>query len=161
MPGTVADLIKKLKILPEFIRLSSDLAIIGNDDEIVDLNKAQLLVVGVDSDGKQLGTYSPFTVEKRKQKGLQTDFIDLRFTGDFQDNMVIKKTGRSQFELDSTDPKWSFEILRNPDAWPHAIGLTDDNENRVTLLLVRVIEKNVNDLLTVGTSPSKKPVNVN
>lgn len=155
MPGTVKDLIKKLDGLEEYVSRTVDFAIIENDDDILDLNKAQMLVAGIDSQGNQLGEYTPFSAKARKRKGLQTDYIDLRFTGNFQDRMKLKRTGKNKFEMNSDDEKW--EVKLSP-RWPEAIGLTDDNEERLTGLIIKVLDTNLDKYFDVGTV--KRPVNV-
>jgi hypothetical protein len=155
MAGTVQELIGKLKGLESFVNDSAAFALKVNSDEILDLNKAQMIVAGVDADGDQLGQYAPFTVEERSKKGLQTEYIDLRFTGEFQDKMELIPTGKTEVEFDSKDPKWDSDISKQ---WPDALGLTSDNEERAGDMIIKVIDVNVDKYLTPGTA--KKLVNV-
>lgn len=142
--GTVEDLIVKLKGLTTFVRVSASNAIDDNKEDILDLNKAQMLVLGVDNEGDQLGIYAPFTVQEREKKGLQTNFIDLRFTGEFQDKMVVEKTDLAKFELTSTDSKWENKLEPQ---FPDALGLTNENEDKLTKDLITQIDKDVDEYL--------------
>ncbi len=76
----------------------------------LDLNRRQLQEQGVDSSGKKLGDYADRTKRLRKAAGLQTGFIDLKFSGDFQDEFIIKdNTGDIIFSIDSEN--WKRDIL--------------------------------------------------
>ncbi len=166
--GTVEDLIVKLKGLHTFARVSAANAIEDKKEDIIDTNKANMLVLGIDNAGDQLGEYAPLSVIKRKAKGLQTGFIDLRFEGGFQDGIVVEKIGLAEFDMTSTDEKWSqsnsvdisgvnisasdLDAGRSlSERWPDAIGLTDENENKLTGELIEKVDKDINEYL----EPSK------
>jgi hypothetical protein len=150
--ATVEDLIKKLTLLPKLVKTSANMAIDKNKEDIVDLNKAQMLVLGVDADGDQLGEYAPLSVEIRDDAGLQTDYIDLRFTGKFQDSMNIKKKDKG-FELIATDGKWDGNSISPTlkERWPDALGLIPDNENKVTNIITGNIDRAVSKFLNPST----------
>lgn len=154
MPGTVEDLIVKLKNLEAFVVKVGNKAIGDNSDEILDLNKAQMLVAGVDANSQQLGDYAPMSIEIRQEKGLQTDHIDLRFTGEFQNSMVLKKEGNT-YEIDATDSKWDGNALARSlrAQWPDALGLTDESEQVVTKRITDAIESETDKYLSTGTPP--------
>lgn len=152
MDDTVENLIKKLKRLPGFIKDVVDNSIQSNKDEILDLNKSQMLVAGVDSEGRSLGDYSPKSIEERKKRGLQTEHIDLRFTGKFQDGMKLKKVKKGEYEITSTDPKWNGNTLDRSlsEQWPDALGLTENSEEILTKELISDIEFQVNNYLSTA-----------
>lgn len=144
--GTVEELIGKLKELPEFIKQVADNYFNDQEEEILDLNKDQMLIAGVDSEGINLGNYSAITAEIRAKEGLQTEHIDLRFTGDFQDGMDLIPVGPAEVEMTSNDIKW------NPggdvrERFPDAIGLTPISQDILTKELIKTIEFNVDNLL--------------
>ena len=95
-------------------------------DEIIRLNtEDQLEEDGVDSLGRQLGEYSPYTVEIKRSKGQRTDHITLKDTGAFYGSfkVVVNSRGytieaddRSLYEVPLTD-SFGLDIL----------GLTDEN----------------------------------
>lgn len=152
MAKTVEDLIAKLKNLPEFVKKVGSGNIEESKDDILNLNKEQMLTKGIDADGAPLGDYAPESVEIRKEKGLQTDHIDLRFTGEFQDSMKLNKQG-DKFEIDATDPKWDGNALARSlrDQWPDALGLTDESEEAVTKKLTDKISSAVDKYLDPDT----------
>ena len=141
---TVEQLIDKLKELPEFVKDVCENSIEDNNQDIVDLNREQLRVRGIDMEGDKLGEYTPYSKKLREEKGLQTDFIDLRDTGDFQDSIKLKKKDRLKYEFEATDPKW--EDILQP-RWPDALGLTPDNEEDLTILVTSILEKQVDNYL--------------
>ncbi len=142
--GSVEDLIVKLKGLHKFAKVSAVNAIEDKKEDITDLNKAQMLVLGVDNEGIQLGEYAPFTVQERQKKGLQTEFIDLRFEGDFQDGIVVNKIGDTEFDMTSTDSKWEDKLMS---PFPDAIGLTDESEDKLTNELINKVDSEVDEYL--------------
>ncbi len=157
MSADIRDLIEKLKSLPSFVEDKADEAIESDKEHILDLNKAQMLVAGVDNEGISLGDYSPKSVQIRQKKGLQTDHIDLRFTGDFQDSLRIDKKKKAEFDLTATDGKWAGnEITPNlSQQWPDALGLTDDNEDKVTENTTGHIEREAEKYFETSQEPQK------
>lgn len=144
--GTVEELISKLKELPGFVEQVADNYFNDQENEVLDLNKDQMLVAGVDSEGVKLGEYSDVTAEVRANAGLQTDHIDLRFTGDFQDAMKLIPTGEAEVEITSTDSKWSSngDLRRR---FPDAIGLTETSQDILTKDIIKTIEFQVDNFL--------------
>lgn len=66
-------------------------SVMDHKEEAIDLNtQEQLFEQGIDSKGRDLGEYTPFTVEIKKQKGQKTDFITLKDEGDFYDGFYVK-----------------------------------------------------------------------
>lgn len=162
MAGTIDELIEKLQSLQAFVASVAENKIEADEQDILDLNRAQMIVAGIDSSNKQLGEYAPLSVKLRKERGLQTDYIDLRFTGEFQDKMYMDKVGELQYELNSSDPKWEQGVDGNRSLqaqWPNAIGLNDDNEERVSDMIINDIDKNIDKFLTPGFK-ERKFVNV-
>ena len=72
-------------------------------DKVIDLNHQQLLK-GQRADGSSLGTYRPFTIAKRREKGRQTSFVDLFYEGDFQNKFDLRVSSDT-YEIFSTDSK--------------------------------------------------------
>lgn len=84
----------------------------------LDLNKAQMLELGIDSQGKPLGEYKESTKRRKRAKGQPTDHITLRDTGKFQDRMFLD-TKQVPVLIDSKDQKVPLIEKR----WPKALGL--------------------------------------
>ena len=130
-------LISKMQDLPDFVKEVCENTIEDNEADILDFNKEQLLVRGVDTEGASLGEYSPYTKQLREAAGLQTDHIDLRFTGEFQDSLKLEKKGELSYDFTATDSKWETELAPR---WPDAIGLDPINEEGVTAVITSNLE---------------------
>jgi len=95
-------------------------------DEIIRMNtEDQLEEAGIDSLGRSLGEYSPFTIIRKRSKGQRFDHITLKDTGKFYDSwrIVVNTDG---FTLDADDQKEDtalFEVYGND-----VLGLTDENK---------------------------------
>jgi hypothetical protein len=93
--------------------------------EAIDMNVSQMYDKGVRSDGTLIGEYSPATINIKTMKGQKTDFVTLRDTESFHDNMKFKTITEEYAEIYSTDSKndmlteeWGSDIF----------GLTDENK---------------------------------
>lgn len=137
MSETVEQLIVKLKDLPDFIKEVCENTIEDNESDLLDFNKEQLLVRGIDTEGDSLGEYAPKSKELREAAGLQTDHIDLRFTGEFQDSIKLEKKGELSYDFAATDPKWENELAPR---WPDALGLDPVNEDGFTAVITSNLE---------------------
>jgi hypothetical protein len=95
-------------------------------DEIIRLNtEHQLEEQGIDSIGRELGDYSPYTMIIKRLKGQRTDHITLKDTGEFYDSFTatVNNTeiilGADGLKDDGTDlfREYGAEVL----------GLTEEN----------------------------------
>lgn len=97
----------------------------------IKLNREQLSNQGVDSTGTKLGSYADRSAYLRSQAGLQTNFIDLNFSGDFQDQFIIQDaTGDSIFSINSENWKRNILVERlgtRPGFGEDIFGLTKEN----------------------------------
>lgn len=102
----IKEYIKKLESLtPEKIRNESLKILKDNEHIAVDFNtKDQLFERGVDSLGRKLQPYTPFTVQKKKEKGHPFDRTTLRDEGGFTDNFFLD-TRSFPVAIDSKDFK--------------------------------------------------------
>jgi hypothetical protein len=93
---------------------------------VIDMNtEDQLYDKGIDSLGRSLGDYAPFTVEKKKAKGQRYDHITLNDTGAFYDSWVVV-VSRDAFTIDADDSSLYDEPLFQ--VWGNDVaGLTDEN----------------------------------
>lgn len=71
---------------------------------LIPLNIDQLYEGGIDSKGKSLGEYSPFTISVKKKKGQRTDHVTLRDTGEFYE-AFFAETESWPVNIDSKDSK--------------------------------------------------------
>lgn len=136
--NTVEDLITDLTALPEFINEIVEFTMEDKSEDIEDFNRTQLQQKGVDAFGKALGDYAQSTIREREKRGLQTSYVDLKFTGKFQNDIELNKKSDLTYDLTSGDVKWQSGELS--DKYPEAIGLTDENEDRLTELIIKNIE---------------------
>lgn len=139
-------LIRKLEGIEEFVRDSVDAAIEIEEEAIVDLNRSQLQVQGVDAMGKGLGEYTPLSKTLRAEAGLQTEYVDLKFTGAFQDSLKIDKKSDTSYELIATDPKWT-STTDLQDRFPDAVGITKENEVVVTGIIIKKVDIDLRNYL--------------
>jgi hypothetical protein len=139
---TIEELISNLEELKSTIQNSVDNTMLNEENGIVDINREQLLS-GLDANGQQLGEYKPLSKKIRSEAGLQTDFIDLRFTGATQDSMFVSKLNDSTFEL-STRIEENWEKGKNKGRFD-AIGISESNHQQVTDIIVFNVEAVLNE----------------
>lgn len=129
--------------------------VLGENDHLQDLairlNKEQLVNRGVDSNSKQLGTYAKSYSQVRQAAGLQTGFIDLKFTGKFQDDFIIEDaTGDIIFSINSEN--WKRDILverlrHRPGFGEDIFGLTKENLEILKDAMAPYIKLKINAIL--------------
>jgi hypothetical protein len=134
---TIEELVADLTSLKAFVQQGVDNAMVGSEQYIPDINRSQLRA-GFDANGEELGSYAESTKVSRKRKGLQTDYIDLNYTGKSQEGLNVSKVDDSKFEL-TTNPNWDEQ------RFPDAIGIMNDNEDLVTEAIVENIEVILNE----------------
>jgi len=96
-------------------------------DEIIRLNtEDQLEEEGIDSLGRKLGDYSPYTVQIKKEKGQRYDHITLKDTGAFYRSfrVIVKKTG---FEIIADDSS-KYDVPLTDVFGLDVLGLTEQNK---------------------------------
>lgn len=119
---SVDELIDKLDNMLSSLEYEAGQGVLAKKDQGIYLNQTQLLA-GIKSDGTTLGTYRPFTIAKRQDKGRQTAHVDLFYEGDFQNAMDLRVES-DRFVIFSNDPK--SDMLQ--DKYGDLIfGLTADN----------------------------------
>lgn len=104
-----------------------------NEDKIVRLNQDQMFDRGVMNIKKpnKREKYAPSTIRQKKRKATfkKTEFITLRWFGDFYEAMKIIFF-KDRFVITSDDLKWS-NWLEPQDRFGNALGLTE--RSRVSL----------------------------
>jgi hypothetical protein len=130
---TEAQLYDKLRHVDRKVKTIVGKSIRKNANSLRKMNIEQLRK-GVDSNGEQLGKYKDRKwIAKRKKRNRQVQFVDLRFTGDFQKAMYVKFDGK---EINFGSKDWKQDILVHH--WGEEIfGLTDDN---MQWLIDRIVE---------------------
>ena len=106
-------------------------------DQIIKMNQDQMFKQGtmdVDKPGKRL-KYAAGTIKQKKRKATfkKTEFITLRWFGDFYDAMKIIFF-KDRFVMQSDDLKWA-NWLEPQDRFSKALGLTDKSMNLLRRIL--------------------------
>ncbi len=94
---------------------------------------SQLFELGEDSLGDSLGSYSPFTIEKKKKKGQPTNRITLKDTGEFYSSFNVVPY-RGGFTIKANPIKEDSNLY--DDFGADIIGLNETN-----LQILRVVYK--------------------
>ncbi len=85
---------------------------------------SQLFELGEDSLGDSLGSYSPFTIEKKKKKGQPTNRITLKDTGEFYSSFNVVPY-RGGFTIKANPIKEDSNLY--DDFGADIIGLNEEN----------------------------------
>lgn len=107
------------------------------EEVIIELNRDQMWsdgTVNVKKPHVQL-SYSPVTVPLKREfaRYKKTDFITLRWDGDFYESLFIEYRPDS-FVIKSNDPKWSFS-LEPQTRFENALGLTRGSKAKLRELI--------------------------
>ena len=129
----IKNLITKLQGFEEFVDVVIDITM---EEKFPDLVRSQLSE-GINSQGNdiQIG-YSNMWAEERFKRGLQTDFVDLNFSGRFYKSLETIEVGDEYF-LDSNVP-YASDIF---DRYPNILGLTNENKSIIINTLRKEIIK--------------------
>ena len=115
----------------------------GLKDEIIYLNTFGQLYEGVDSEGKELGQYSPYTIQLKLTNtyggDTRVDHITLRDTGEFYDSFKISLTPNYDLLITSQPQKDETNLLR--EFGEDIIGLTEESLNKIQSM-VKFIAQN-------------------
>lgn len=128
------------KILDNAINLDEKAAFrFAVTDEIKELiihlnTEIQLGTFGIDSEDDDLGDYSPFTIQKRVEKGLQTGHIDFNFTGEYWNSWRVKLVG-DVIEIDVNDARFK-ELVEELNFSETHVGLTEENIDKIAREMV-------------------------
>lgn len=124
--------IRRFDNIDKFLVKTGQKLLIKLNDEVVDLQNKQLLRgVNVKNEIMQRG-YSSQYGKKRRKRGLQTAFVDLKFTGKYQST---KKLFKKQEGVDIRSAADYEPHLRAN--FPDHVGLTVPNAEKIAQLLVK------------------------
>lgn len=88
---TIKQAINKLKKLENFLDKQPNKLLLTPTRAVEGIMKERIFLQGLNSDSNPIGIgYSQLWGEVRKKKGLQTDFVDLKFSGRLRKNMTTK-----------------------------------------------------------------------
>lgn len=135
--------IKRVNGLAEYVQKQSAELLFKQSKEIVELNNSQLMR-GKGKSGETMQTgYSSGYSKLRKKKGLQTSFVDLNFTGKYQNTrkgVKVEKGLNIQSDVDYE------KYLRGN--FPDHVGLTSGNSEIIKELLVPELTVMIKKYLT-------------
>jgi hypothetical protein len=122
--------IKRWGELPKFLNSKAGELLIKHEKEIIKLNNTQLLQ-GKNVQGKimQRG-YSPQYGKKRQKAGLQTAFVDTKFTGKYHDTKKGEKVKGGMNIISNVDYE---KHLRNN--FPDHVGLNKGDSEAIAELM--------------------------
>lgn len=130
------------KLSKHLQKIGADI-LIKQEKQIIELSKQQLLEgKNVENRTMQRG-YSTQYAKRRKKRGLQTSFVDLRFTGAYQDSKrAIKVKEGINIQSDADYEKY----LRVN--FPNHVGLTSDNAQIVASVIAEPLAVEIKKFLT-------------
>jgi len=116
------------KVIKEIVR--------EQEDYIKDLNREQMYNEGaMDVDNPQKLKYAQSTIQQKKKRARykKTDFITLRWMGDFYDSLKVLIFDK-YFVVSSDSTIWA-RFLEPQDRFSKALGLTDDSKEKLQVKL--------------------------
>lgn len=109
--------------------------------QMANLNNDQMNEQGLFSDGTPTPDYTPYTIERKKEKGQRYDHMTFRDTGATQDSIIYLFNG--DLVADWTDYNNIIGYLLNRDIDSTPIGLTEES---ITEIQPEIIE-NITDYI--------------
>lgn len=136
--------IQKLRNLQNFANIEGNRLILDNAG-LIESMQIKRLGRGKTKENKYIQKgYSPGYAKRRKKKGLQTNYVDLNFTGEFYESLQVTE-----------EPNFgSFDIISDVDYAPHLFkkyeditGLSEANAKKLKKVLVTGLEKSIKNYL--------------
>ncbi len=108
---------------------------------IADFNRKQL-EQGLGADDKDLGEYGAWRTEQREERGLQTDFIDLKFENKFHQSIFVEgkllSAKKPAVAFDTTSPE-DWAAIQEDVRFENAIGLNQEDRDKVGFMVAMEI----------------------
>ena len=96
---------------------------------------------------KTLGEYGAWRTQQRSEVGLQTDFIDLKFGGDFHESIFAEGTAsthksgaRAAININTTSPE-DWNAISEDDRFKDALGINAENRDKLGVQIANHIQK--------------------
>lgn len=115
----------------------------SKEPRMVELNIRQL-DDGTKADGSSLPPYTPYSAQIKREKGQQTQPMNLEDTGDYKAAFKVKRFGNKK-EIQSDD--WKSAMLN--DRYGEVEGLTDENVQVIRDEMVPEIDKELKKFLGI------------
>lgn len=134
----------RLDKIKEFVSEDIDRIMIEGSQIVEDMQRGQLAKgKNIEEETIQSG-YSPGYAKRRKTKGLQTKFVDLKFTGEFYESLdltPIEKQG--EFNIISFVDYYPYLVKR----YPAIIGLSEKNLKLLKELIIKQLNVSIKKYL--------------
>ena len=145
MSGSLREFAQRVRGLRDFITQEVQKTMIENADVIEEIQRKRL------SRGKNIEDrtiqkgYSPGYAKTRKSKGLQTNYVDLNFTGEFYQSLDMVPEGDfGKFDIIS-DVDYAKYIYGR---FPAIMGLTKNEADEVKKILLKGLKEKIIKYLT-------------
>lgn len=144
MAVTLSEFVKRFEGLEDYLRSKAAEVLLKRETQIVDLSNKQLLQ-GINVQGKimQKG-YSTSYGKLRKRKGLQTSFVDLKFSGNYQKTKRLVADAQDNLDIISNA---DYEVYLRGN-FPNHVGLTEKNAEIISNAIVDELAKLTKKYLT-------------
>lgn len=140
---TFETFVNRFSKLGEYLKKQSSEILLKHNNDIVPLANEQLLKGVNIKEQKMQSGYSSAYGKRRQKKGLQTAFVDLRFTGKYQDT---KKLVKYDYGVDIRSQADYEAYLRGN--FPDHVGLTEPNAEVIAKKMESEIAELIEDYLT-------------
>jgi len=136
--------IQKLQNLQSFVTREGNRLIVKNSDLIESMQTKRLARGKTQKEQYIQKGYSEGYAKKRKKKGLQTNFVDLNFSGEFYESLqVTEEPDFGSFDIIS-DVDYARHIFKK---YEDITGLSKTNAKRLKTVLVKELENSIRNYL--------------
>ena len=142
MAVTFDEFVKRVTELPEWLKKNEAKYLLKHDKEIVSFSNEQLLKGKNTKDETMQTGYSKQYGKRRLKKGLQIKYVDLKFTGKYQDT---KKLVKYDYGVDIRSAADYEAYLRS--RFPDHVGLNEKNAEIMAQIISEEIAPEIKKML--------------
>lgn len=143
MAVTFEEFVKRVEGLDKWLKKNEAKYLLKHDKEIVEFSNEQLLKgKNMKNETMQTG-YSKQYGKRRVKKGLQIKYVDLKFTGKYQDT---KKLVKYKYGVDIRSAADYEAYLRS--CYPDHVGLNEKNAEIMAQIISEEIAPDIKNYLT-------------
>jgi hypothetical protein len=117
----------------------------SNEEFVLNLNRSAL-EAGKNVANQTIGMYAASTIAKKRRKGQQTQYVNLKDTGGFHDSRLIKYHKENKFSIESSD-NTKFGYIKKMYPSPNVLGLTPEGKAELGVKLLTGIIKRMKKIL--------------
>ena len=136
--------VKRIATLEEFVGQKINERVLKNKNRIENIQRKRLKSgKNVAEETMQKG-YSPGYAKKRKKSGLQTNYVDLNFTGEFYQSLdLVEEADYGKFDVIS-DVSYAPFIMEK---YGKIVGLTDTEAETIKKIITKGLKKEIKKYL--------------